>query len=299
MGRRFVPVPYEALEAAGGVGARCVLGLYQRAHVAMWRPFRLSVRDLARESGVGHTVAAQVLAELERLGLLHRDRSGSRSLADYVTVFDPSAEEAFRTPVPDTSADTRTRTATRPSGPAADTPADTGGGQFTRDRSVVRVGDHDHEHEAPPSVENTDTGAPTNGHRVEWDRAHAAYLEALEQLGRRRVPVKPSGAIGRALMARISDHGVEQIVALIRWWATSPHDRARFLREGGHGLETLTRAAKCEAYLRMIAEGGTTPPPRATGPPAYESFASMLAREAAASPLTLTLLPEEDPPDGH
>jgi hypothetical protein len=89
---------------------------------------------------------------------------------------------------------------------------------------------------------------------------HGAYLDAATNLGRKRVPVRYTSATGKALAARIRDHGVEPLIALMRWWAESPHERARFLRDNGHGLDTLTRASKCEAYLRLIAEGATAAP---------------------------------------
>ena len=51
------------------------------------------------------------------------------------------------------------------------------------------------------------------------------------------------------LTARLKEHSVAEVLAVIRWAHESKHPRAVALREGGHLGETLFRASKFPAYL--------------------------------------------------
>ena len=52
-----------------------------------------------------------------------------------------------------------------------------------------------------------------------------------------------------ALKARLDEHTEEELLRVVEWRESSPHSRAVFLREGGHGVDTLLRASKFEGYL--------------------------------------------------
>jgi hypothetical protein len=56
------------------------------------------------------------------------------------------------------------------------------------------------------------------------------------------------------LLARLLDHhGPDDARTVLRWWAfdNAPESRARYLREHGHRLDTLTRAERIDAYAEM------------------------------------------------
>jgi len=69
----------------------------------------------------------------------------------------------------------------------------------------------------------------------------------------RRAPKRTSGP-GRALNARIVEHGIEKVVDVLTWAAKSDHDRARFLRKQKIGLKTLVHIDKFLIYLAFCTE---------------------------------------------
>jgi hypothetical protein len=95
-----------------------------------------------------------------------------------------------------------------------------------------------------------------------FDRLVALWVETLAPLAgiRPRAP-KRSSAIGQALAARIDEHGFDDVASVLRWFATSDSQRARFLRDGGYGLSTLLRPTKFTDYADMA----NRPEPAAPG----------------------------------
>ncbi len=67
--RRFLPLPYEAVEAFEGSELLLVVDLYRRAHALRWRSFSVTHRSLATRFGLGARRVRSVLVEVVGLGL--------------------------------------------------------------------------------------------------------------------------------------------------------------------------------------------------------------------------------------
>lgn len=91
----------------------------------------------------------------------------------------------------------------------------------------------------------------------------AAKVAAHPRLNRTR-------GIGQKLAARLREHGRDQVALVLRWYAQSPDDRARFLRDGRYELGTLMRPEKFDGYLAFALDWKRRGSPLATGPPAGE-----------------------------
>ena len=59
----------------------------------------------------------------------------------------------------------------------------------------------------------------------------------------------------------IMEHSATDVQAVIKWWLVSRHPRADYLRENGHGIDTLLRASNFAKYLEMAQEPKQGAPP--------------------------------------
>ena len=82
----------------------------------------------------------------------------------------------------------------------------------------------------------------------------SALWERLEVIrgGARRLKLTKTRR--RALAARVNAHSAADVEAVWRWWQTSTHQRAVFLRDNGYGPDTLLRASKFDGYLLILSE---------------------------------------------
>jgi len=71
-------------------------------------------------------------------------------------------------------------------------------------------------------------------------------------------------ARAQILKARITEHSGEDVIAVVKWWLESTHPRAGYLRENGHGIDTLLRASNFAKYLEFSQEQPRKPKPKAT-----------------------------------
>ena len=63
----------------------------------------------------------------------------------------------------------------------------------------------------------------------------------------------------RYALARIHrEHGSDGLLKVVRWYFTSHHDRAIFLRDNGYGVDTLLR--KFDQYIELVESNGTPRP---------------------------------------
>lgn len=113
-----------------------------------------------------------------------------------------------------------------------------------------------------------------------FDEIVRLRLEALP--GARELTLTKARA--QILKARITEHSAEDVLEVVKWWLRSTHKRAGYLRENGHGIDTLLRASNFPKYLefsqeqpRPKAAAFSVPPPaprRATEPPALSLYSA-------------------------
>ena len=95
---------------------------------------------------------------------------------------------------------------------------------------------------------------------LEWKKA----WEEIKAIYGAKVPgAKPNALVlgesrKKALKARISEFGEEDVVKVTRWIYTSHHNRATFVREKGT-LDTILRASKFPQYLELMKQEQNTP----------------------------------------
>tara|TARA_R110002020_G_scaffold150501_4_gene327311 strand:+ start:1159 stop:1710 length:552 start_codon:yes stop_codon:yes gene_type:complete len=82
-----------------------------------------------------------------------------------------------------------------------------------------------------------------------WDEMEAVRLEhqpngKQRKIGKRRV----------TLMARIEEHGADEVVHCWRWMHEADDPRARYLRENGYGIDTFMRASKLRDYMDRASQ---------------------------------------------
>lgn len=71
--------------------------------------------------------------------------------------------------------------------------------------------------------------------------------------------LKPSEGLGKKLRQRLDAKGLETVLLVVRWYATSNDSRADFLRTGGHELSTLLGAEKFDDYAARAASTAVGP----------------------------------------
>ena len=80
----------------------------------------------------------------------------------------------------------------------------------------------------------------------------------IAKLRKEHIPAARSLQLTKArrkvLKARIMDSSAEEVGAVVTWWLTSTHKRARYLREEGYGIDTILRASKFAQYLEYSSE---------------------------------------------
>lgn len=60
--------------------------------------------------------------------------------------------------------------------------------------------------------------------------------------------------MGQKLSARLREHGQDAVLLVLRWYARSPDDRAKFLRDKRFTLDTLVRPEKFDGYLAFALD---------------------------------------------
>lgn len=90
----------------------------------------------------------------------------------------------------------------------------------------------------------------------DWIEAADRYvaLTGARTYGPKR-PSRKDGT-GRALNARIKDHGLAAVLTVFDWWAHSDHQRARFLRAQKIPLKTILKPDKFQTYLGFAKHEG-------------------------------------------
>lgn len=102
-------------------------------------------------------------------------------------------------------------------------------------------------------------------------------------------PLKLSKAREKIIKARMNEHSVQELLQVVGWWHESKHPRAQYLRENGHGIDTILRASKFESYLEM----SQAPPPKSSKQKTNwgGDFFDELMAETSSDILTITTQP--------
>lgn len=207
--------------------------LYELADANRWEPFRCSDSYLIEE-GITKRDVRTVIGEMESMGLLAIVKSGDRHNARVLRLIEPG-------------------TTTRTTG--IENAGHWNGGD-TNDigQSVPRPVPQP----VPQPVlknQTTEKTADSDGQTLtaEFALALDAYNQGRIAQGKQRHNAKRASAGGRKLIALIKRHGINDVVALFKWWGTSMHDRAVFYREKSLGLDTIH--AKSEDLVLLMVDG--------------------------------------------
>lgn len=122
-------------------------------------------------------------------------------------------------------------------------------------------------------------------------KKHHHYTRRLLKL------TKPRRA---ALKARLEEYGTAEVLRVVEWRESSPHKRAQFLRDGGHGIDTLLRASNFTQYLECSYEDQTPVTRSSNGlltpmDALRKARQSRQLKEATASALTVVQFPHPQP----
>lgn len=85
------------------------------------------------------------------------------------------------------------------------------------------------------------------------------WVELNEELGREKA-LKLTKKRKEAIKARLLEHGEKVLFDVVRWYQTSQHPRAVFLRENGYTIDTVLQRSKFDQYATMaeLPEGAIT-----------------------------------------
>jgi len=235
---RFLPVPYDALNAVEAADWGAVADLYYRAHSLRWKPFEVTERSLMSRWRMSGRKCWRLLATLERLELLAISKGSKRS-PSLVEVYCPTQEEVQHV---GQHVGQHNGAATMP---------DIAGSEAQEAAQEAAL--------LTRAESRDETRRKTN--TAEFERAAAVYNGRVRpKMGLRRTTLKRSKGNGAELAKAIKAHGIDPVVLVLEWWAASTHRRAQFYRDPDNGC-TLTTMRRNFAALLDFAEN----PPRRRG----------------------------------
>ena len=149
-----------------------------------------------------------------------------------------------------------------------------------------------------------DTTTEALGAKAPMSDKPSQVWDKVNEIRKRHSPearaLKLTKARRSVLKARLEEHTEEELLRVVEWRESSPHHRAQFLRDGGHGIDTLLRASKFEGYLdasfgdqapTIRKRNGLMDPMTAI----RKARESRLRKEAAASGSTVVPFPHPIP----
>jgi hypothetical protein len=117
---------------------------------------------------------------------------------------------------------------------------------------------------ASSSLKTKDTITITENKTLTSDRL-APVRQLWSELNQVRVdldsrskPLKLTDARQRTLKARLKEHTAQDVIAVVKWWLQSSHQRAQYLRDNGYGIDTVLRPSNFTTYLEL----SRVPPPK-------------------------------------
>jgi len=112
---------------------------------------------------------------------------------------------------------------------------------------VIKHKTQDRRHKTENKTITSDRPSPVRQVWVEINKIRIEKMPGAKDL-------KLTKARSQQLKARIMEHSATDVQAVIKWWLVSRHPRADYLRENGHGIDTLLRASNFAKYLEMAQE---------------------------------------------
>jgi hypothetical protein len=274
--RRFVPVPYDAFAQCVNERERsCVTALFERAHTYAWKPLRMSVREFAAPGELRLEAATRLLEDLEREGLIKRERrvGSDRSASGRVEVFDPTVDREspssaeHGTPSPAEHETEHGRSSSNAGSPRAaehgtehgtPSPAEHPAcAEDTRAQNQTRPEQEQHQREnaratpPPPTV----TDPPAARGTLDEQLVLAAGLAAM-QATMETPPIRLDPSHRTRLSAAHRQRGLTAEAASALWFYVqqSGEDEPVFLRARGHtGWSTLLNDRMPERVERALA----------------------------------------------
>lgn len=234
MGRQYFPVAYDAIELCRRDERleALVCDLYRSAHRLRWGWVPIGERDLCVRFRVGNRKVWDLLSNLEaeQLAVVRKGRKGHGSTIRFT---DPTIVTAGL----QLGVQQQETTHTKPvNGKGAAVGAAVG---------VERV------------TALTETEPIPNRTDHIWESVHGYYLDGVcRALGKKKVKLQKSKGLGAVLARLVKKHGEEDSIKLLRWWATSSHDRAKYLREKDLKLPTIL--SHSDEYLSFANDGAAT-----------------------------------------
>lgn len=263
-------IPNEAIAAAWGdplfLGA--VLHIYAHADRRQWRSFEAARPWLQKAWGVSWRKADKICAALSAEGLIVWTKGVKGGSAARIEVLKPvlSVKKAGKNVGKNVG-----KVAGNQSTDQQPIIADSGqgGGQERgQDRGhIYHSHSSPHTQQDPPiaprgappcpslsaaltSLIEPDKPAPK---KTSPSKLKETWAQMMEAKGGRALKLTEKRRL--ALRGRLKEHTAEEICGVMRWWQTSPHQRASFLREKGCTIDTLLRASNLTGYAEMAAEG--------------------------------------------
>ena len=237
--------------------------LYELGDEWGWKVFPCSDSYLM-DDGPSKRDVRHVLSVLEAKGLIEVVTTGDRQNTRTIRVIDPAPKEPEKADQDanqdaDQDADHENNGQAEPiekSGPGREPGREPELG--LKNQTTDKTTDSDPKINIPAIAKRYHAG------RADWETVHAAYRDARFAIdpGATVRALKRSKGLGKLLTTRTRDHGAEAVARVLKWWGSSPHPRAVYLRSGGYGVDTLMSAKKFETYLNFADSKPPTAPPK-------------------------------------
>jgi hypothetical protein len=225
---RFVPVPYEALDAIEAADWVAVTDLYKRAHSLRWQSFEVTERSLMSRWQMSGRKCWRVVGALKRLGLLDMT-TGSKRNPTLITVFCPTEEVQQL------------------------------GQQLGQQNGRGLTGDMD-EGAAQEAAQEAALLTRHEKKQRDMEQAAADFVVALAIYNdvrtsfdqpMNRTKLRPSKGQGLHLAQLIKAEGLADVIEVFQWWATAQDQGLRggaaFHRAERSTIETMRR--RFDGYL--------------------------------------------------
>lgn len=281
----FLAVPNDLLDWLGIDDWHIAVDLFRRGRSLRWRTFSITESSSCTRWKCSNRRMWGVIDVLVELGHAEVERGGPRK-PSRITMRCPTRK-------PNEEEDDAQRSRQRKSLPPKEEIEEPAAQDDAKDNAEPDAPAT----EDPPPAFALEIAPATRSTRAGTTRKRPAeFTEALRVWNEEVVPaVRSRGGsvsvhdgltaavgLGQALRKRLDAAGLEAVLAVFRWYATSLHPRAVFLRSSGNELATLIGPTKFGEYLAMSRApepaAGTPPPTPGGRPPVGRAGDGVLER---------------------